>query len=248
MCESFILYTPQYDALKNLTDAQLGKLLRALYLLRKGQQVRLNDAAVEMAFAFITNQFRYDDEKRERFVAQRKAAAQASVSKRQRALTGVSYNVNSNVNSNVNVNKNMSMCEEREIYTKFYFKNMIDPAAEVRRFYEWGNANGWKTKSGNPIASRVHYASFWRPENEGKRFPHSALCLLRAAYDLAREAQGEEIAGRIFAIEKALNEGDRIVYYGTQPAAPATDYIYKAADKYGLQVKVMLQPVKPKQL
>ena len=86
MKESFILYNNQYDCLKDLSDAQLGNLFRALYQMRRGEEYSFSDGFVEMAFNFISNQFVVDDKKFDKRVEQRRAAALASVSARQRAL------------------------------------------------------------------------------------------------------------------------------------------------------------------
>lgn len=63
--ESFILYTSQYEAIKDMTLEQKGKLLDALYLHALGDAPPPDDAVVRMAFAFIrermdSNNVRYE--------------------------------------------------------------------------------------------------------------------------------------------------------------------------------------------
>ena len=62
--EGFLLYTSFYEPLKILSDEQLGKLFRAIF------EYKINgiedvDNDIQIAFAFIKNQLRLDDEKYE---------------------------------------------------------------------------------------------------------------------------------------------------------------------------------------
>lgn len=78
MKDNFILYTQQYSVLESMTDEQLGKLLRALYLYsRDGVEPDFgNDGMLKMAFGFIRMQIDLSnakyEEKRERLRANAK--------------------------------------------------------------------------------------------------------------------------------------------------------------------------------
>lgn len=62
MKDSFILYTSQYVAIKELEDEQLGRLFRALFEKQLGNEVVLaND--IKIAFNFINNQMVVDNQK-----------------------------------------------------------------------------------------------------------------------------------------------------------------------------------------
>ena len=62
MRESFILYTSFYEPIKTLSEKQLGKLFKAIF----NYQIDCNtqvDSDIQMAFAFIKNQFDIDERK-----------------------------------------------------------------------------------------------------------------------------------------------------------------------------------------
>ena len=62
MKDSFVLYTSQYVAIKELEDEQLGRLFRALFEKQLGNEVVLaND--IKIAFNFINNQMVIDNQK-----------------------------------------------------------------------------------------------------------------------------------------------------------------------------------------
>ena len=73
--DSFILYAGQYDTLKVLSDDQLGKIIRALYIyVGEGTEPSFGDMALAMAFGFIRKEVdrarqRYDEicEKRRQY-------------------------------------------------------------------------------------------------------------------------------------------------------------------------------------
>lgn len=63
MNDSFILYTSYYSIIEGLSDAQLGQLMRALFLYaRDGEQIQL-EPVVRMAFAFIKDNIDRNTEK-----------------------------------------------------------------------------------------------------------------------------------------------------------------------------------------
>lgn len=60
MKTSFILYADAYDNIKTLDDAQLGRLLRAIYIYHRGEDLPEMDPAVGMAFSFLRQAFDRD--------------------------------------------------------------------------------------------------------------------------------------------------------------------------------------------
>ena len=70
MNDSFILYTSYYAIIEGLTDEQLGKLMRAIFIYARDGEVINLEPTLRMAFAFIKddmerNQAKYN-EKREK--------------------------------------------------------------------------------------------------------------------------------------------------------------------------------------
>ena len=60
--ESFILYKSFYDPISQLTDEQLGRLFRSIYLWQINGEAD-PEPDIKVAFGFFINQFRIDKEK-----------------------------------------------------------------------------------------------------------------------------------------------------------------------------------------
>ena len=151
MNESFILYTSYYALIEGLTDAQLGQLLRAIFIYaRNGEQIQL-DPVVRMAFAFIVddikrNQVKYQ-EKVERWRANGKKGGRPKKNQEENQKpsvflenqeenqkpSGFKKNLNVYVNDDVNVyNKltNVSINKEDKSSMSISENPKIDVEAE----------------------------------------------------------------------------------------------------------------------
>lgn len=111
---TFILYTEQWEALKCLTDAQLGKLFRCLYNLMLGT-LQMSDVTddIRVAFMFLKTQINIDKIKYEKRVESSKKAAEIRWTKiKNMRPHATAYdrmpndNVYDNDNGNVDVNVN----------------------------------------------------------------------------------------------------------------------------------------------
>lgn len=132
MKDSLLFYINQYEAIKELTDEQLGKLFRALFEKQLGNEVVL-DNDIKIAFNFINNQLVVDNkkyqEKVERLTANaKKGGAPKGNQNARKQLNNQnnqieSVNVNDNVNVNVNDNVTTAECSSN-VYD--YFENCID--------------------------------------------------------------------------------------------------------------------------
>lgn len=78
-----------------------------------------------------------------------------------------------------------SSAEREKILEIFFFRNFINPSAEVDRFYAHYEAQGWKRAGGAAITDRIALAQSWRPEKEGERFSPAVADLLAKWYNLA---------------------------------------------------------------
>ena len=98
-------------------------------------------------------------------------------------------NTNNINNNNNNNNNNISVCnsahtrEEKErdlIFQIFFLKNFINPAAEVERFYNNYEAQGWVRGNGQKIVDRIAVAKHWeQEEKDKKRFPEPFIEAMR---------------------------------------------------------------------
>jgi hypothetical protein len=60
MRESFLIYKEFYPAIEGLSNEQLGRLFRSLFLFQR-EGFECSDMDIKMAFEFFKNQFRLDD-------------------------------------------------------------------------------------------------------------------------------------------------------------------------------------------
>lgn len=107
--DTFILYGSQYDCLADLTDEQLGQILRNLYLMRRDEPLKeFTDNIARREFNHLAQQVKYDSSKYAEIVKKRKAAGIASVKAKQQNqhMPTKSTHVDNNVYDNDNVNDN----------------------------------------------------------------------------------------------------------------------------------------------
>lgn len=107
---------------------------------------------------------------------------------KQRTNNGL-YNDTLNVSKQIN-NNNISVCvnsahtrEDKErdsIFQIFFFKNFVNPAYEVERFYNHYEAQGWERGNGQKIRNRIATAKAWEQEDKTKkRFPDAFVQAMR---------------------------------------------------------------------
>ena len=118
MKESFVLYNTQYEAIKDLSDLDLGKLIRALFEIQLGNEINL-EPHLKIAFNFIMGQIQIDTKKYEEKCEKLRENAKKrqenkekeesksnqmlpNASKCNQMLANGGVNDNDNVNDNVN--------------------------------------------------------------------------------------------------------------------------------------------------
>lgn len=106
--DSFILYCSQIEALSELNDAQLGRLIRYLVqFLQKGSQPSKRESnALLVAFNFLKLHCLIDLEKFEKKKERNKKYYENKKNKTNSASENVNVNVNENENKNENENNN----------------------------------------------------------------------------------------------------------------------------------------------
>lgn len=76
--------------------------------------------------------------------------------------------------------------EEREkIFELFFFKNFLNPGAEVDKFYDNYEAQGWKRANGQKIIDVAAVAKGWSQGGSltGQRFTSEVLAAIKSVYD-----------------------------------------------------------------
>lgn len=134
--ESFILYKSFYDPISQLTDEQLGRLFRSIYLWQINGDAD-PEPDIKVAFGFFINQFRIDNEKyqvrcdknRENAQSRWKMRTDANASKR--IKSGAKNADNDNENENVNDN------EKSSLTLPFSDQEFINTWNELRKQPKW---------------------------------------------------------------------------------------------------------------
>ena len=175
---SFVLYTEFYEVMKDLTDAQIGKLHRAIYIYQlEGKLIDL-DPALAMAFKFVKvqldkNQAKWEEQRNKRSDAGKNHKGNQYTKMEQmeqvfqngtngtNGTDNVNVDVNVDVNDNVDVNKKEKDKKEK-VRTKFIKptkEEVLDYAKEkslkvgcIDDFMDYYDSNGWRVgKAGLPM-------------------------------------------------------------------------------------------------
>lgn len=112
--------------------------------------------------------------------------------------------------------------DRERIFEKFFFRNFLDPTAEVERY--WGNyaGQGWQTSKGQPITDRVAYCSGWKPKDERPRFARDALLWYQNFFKEA--APGIKDPARLLTrLLNIIRGDDECIYLRFNDLATATD-------------------------
>lgn len=147
MNDSFILYTSYYSIIEGLSDAQLGQLMRALFLYaRDGEQIQL-EPVVRMAFAFIKDNLDRNADKYQKKCERLRANAKKRWEEKQ-----LDTNVNKNIQLD-NKNTNASNCMQ------------LDANASNCMLYDNDNVNDNVNVSDNDVISNDN--NIIKPSKEG---------------------------------------------------------------------------------
>lgn len=99
-------------------------------------------------------------------------------------ILNVSKQINNKNNNNISVCVNSAHTREDKerdlIFQIFFFKNFVNPAYEVERFYNHYEAQGWERGNGQKIKNRIAAAKAWEQEDKTKkRFPEAFVQAMR---------------------------------------------------------------------
>lgn len=140
MKDSFVLYTSQYVAIKELEDEQLGRLFRALFEKQLGNEVVLTND-IKIAFNFINNQMVVDNQKYIKKCETLKNNAKKGGApkgnqnaKKQKQPNREKNNLNDNVNDNeIILNDNLKEKNKKEKISFGEFKNVLLSEEELEK-------------------------------------------------------------------------------------------------------------------
>ena len=140
MKDSFVLYTSQYVAIKELEDEQLGRLFRALFEKQLGNEVVLTND-IKIAFNFINNQMVVDNQKyKKKFETLKNNAKKGGApkgnqnAKKQKQPNREKNNLNDNDNDNVTIiNDSLKEKNKKEKISFGEFKNVLLSEEELEK-------------------------------------------------------------------------------------------------------------------
>lgn len=129
--EGFLIYKSFYEPIKDLSDEDLGKLFRMIFLYQLGQDITEVTAvtpAIKMVFEFFKNQFRLDDNKYNSFIELQREKGRKSAEKRWGKQSEKSTEVTTVNHGQPEVTEITYKDKEKDkdkeyIYTKKYFKS-----------------------------------------------------------------------------------------------------------------------------
>ena len=136
-----------------------------------------------------------------------------------------------NNNNNNNNNNKLSLCRaragaregEREKVLKiFLLRNFISPTAELQRFYDNYEAQGWRRGNGQEITDVLAVARTWEQKEEKQKFPEPFIEALREI-DKGFADRGWESLPMLLDIEKVDFTADSIVIHCGKQAYEAIE-------------------------
>lgn len=95
----------------------------------------------------------------------------------------ISLSISPSIEGEESDNAQGAQRERDDIFLLFFFKNFIDPVAELERFYAYYQSCDWRRSSGQKITDRMGAARLWAQEckDAPPRMPQQVLDALREA-------------------------------------------------------------------
>ena len=136
--ESFILYKSFYNPISQLTDEQLGRLFRSIYLWQINGEAD-PEPDIKVAFGFFINQFRIDNEKYSAKCEQYRENGRMGgrPKKTNRLSENQSVSKKAKKADNDNENDNVNDNEKSSLTLPFADQEFIDTWNELRKQPKW---------------------------------------------------------------------------------------------------------------
>jgi hypothetical protein len=134
--DGFILYKSFWEPISQLTNEQLGRLFRAIYLWQIGEDPN-PEPDIRMAFGFFANQFRIDNEKYQERCDKNRENIQKRWRQRNNTNEYDCIGPNTNRSDNDNDNDNDNKKRKTSLTLPFSDKEFIDTWNELRKQPKW---------------------------------------------------------------------------------------------------------------
>lgn len=175
----------------------------------------------------------YDRYQSEFFEANGQTNGQTNIQATDKQRTNNGHNNNNNViiKQCNNINNNISVCnnsahtrEDKErdlIFQIFFFKNFVNPAYEVERFYNHYEAQGWERGNGQKIKNKIAAARNWEQEDKTKRrFPDAFVQAMR---EICAKLDADQATRVLRAIERIEVDAQNIRLFLNAPVHKIID-------------------------
>lgn len=185
--DSFIMYKDQKEIFNNLSDAQAGKLIKAVFEYVDTGQTKIDEKIIKMAFISIKqqidrNDLKWQEIKEKRILAGRMGGISRALNHGQKLSSKSAENLdiitsskqsqaNQAVNVNVNVNDNIKENIKRKVFVAPSLEDVKLYIAEKQlnvdgqQFYDYFTEGGWKDSKGNQVKNWKQKLLTWNKFN-----------------------------------------------------------------------------------
>ena len=130
--------------------------------------------------------------------------------------------INKLINKQINKGLYNMPLTAAEFFEIFFFRNLKDPAGELKRFIDYYNARDWNYQDGMPVTDYTQAAEDWKPKLTGKRFSDEALRWYRAVWNAARTRMQDAAETLLRSLDAMTLSGQQITLrYKTDKAGRA---------------------------
>lgn len=136
-------------------------------------------------------------------------------------IEGNNININNNIDNNILINTTGAIApeEEKKIYEIFFWRNFLDPKAELKRFIDYNQKRKWKAL--NTPDKRLSSAMVdWQPAEEGKRVKEEFLSMWYSLY-MRIKKENPDVA------DEMLDAGSKCTFSGGSAKIHARDKVRK---------------------
>lgn len=171
--DSFVFHTSDYQSIKEMTDAQLGKLFRSICEFAISGREKMDDTELKFAFNLLIDKMKRDFVKYEDICKKKSEMAKQAWAKHKQANAA---NSNSNTNSN---SENVIF----KIKCIFFFEKRICPVnQQFDIFWLYWCKRQWIDDNEEPISDKISFAKAWIPRKEAQTLCNEYVAALKEIY------------------------------------------------------------------
>lgn len=184
--DSFVFHTSDYQAIKAMSDAQLGKLFRGICEFAISGSEKMEDAELKFAFNLLIDKLKRNFAKYDEICKKKSETARQAWAKHKQANA-----TNGNSNSNTNSNSENVIFKIKCI---FFFEKRICPVnQQFDIFWLYWCKRQWIDDNGEPISDKISFAKAWIPRKESQTLCNEYVAALKEMYTRLEREPGSEL-------------------------------------------------------